>query len=769
MSSPAQSDPPPSSTDAAANSGTSGAAASSSGELEKPDPLLIALQRVSAWHGISLNTADALSGLPLPNDRLTPALLLRAAERSGFRARLEKRSLRKISATILPAILILKENAAGVLEPDEDGEARFYRTDDLDPTNSYRLTAKSLKRHYSGYVVLLRPTHVEQRPESVLPAMEKEGGSATWFWATLWKFKRELLRLLPASALINLFALSMPLFIMSVYDRVVPNNAEDTLWVLAIGAATVFSFEYAMRLLRGYLLNRTGKRLDGVLASALFDHLMAMEMRARPLSSGLLASKARAYEALREFFTSASLVTLVDVPFALLMIAVIFYLAGPVGWIPLVAAVLALLFGLIMQVPMRRAVTEAYRGGLERQSFLTETVLGMETVKAGNAQGAFQRRMENMIREASEKEVRSHWYSLLGTSTTTWILHLTTIAVVIGSVYQVSLGEMTLGGVVAAVILTSRAMTPLTMVTGLMTRLQQTLASLRGLNQLMTLPREYGGGRQFTGRERVRPHFQLKDVTVRYPDQATPGLDEISLVIEPGDRVAVIGRVGSGKSTLLRVLAKLYEPNSGEVMLDGLELQQYHPVYLRSHIGYLPQDVTIFHGSLRDNIALGAPWMDDAQIIEAADKAGLSDFINHNPLGIHTPVGERGTRLSGGQREAIALARCLLRKPKLLLLDEPTANMDVNTEQEVMASLSNYLREDPERTLVLATHKLHLLDLANRVVVLDHGKIAADGDRDSVMKKLRQDKAVRKKLAPHIVQTEVPPREDGNTTGRSDG
>ena len=364
----------------------------------------------------------------------------------------------------------------------------------------------------------------------------------------------------------------MPLFIMSVYDRVVPNDAEDTLWVLAIGAATVFGFEYLMRLLRGYLLNRTGKRLDGVLASALFDHLMAMEMRARPLSSGLLASKARAYEALREFFTSASLVTLVDVPFALLMIALIFYLAGPVGWIPLGAAVLALLFGLLMQVPLRRAVTEAYQGGLERQSFLTETVFGMETVKGGNAQGAFQRRMENMIREASEKEVRSHWYSLLGTSTTTFILHLTTIAVVIGCVYQIYLGDMTLGGVVAAVILTSRAMTPLTMVTGLMTRLQQTLTSLRGLNQLMTLPREYGGGRHFTERERVRPEFQLEKVTVRYPDQPAPALDEISLTIEPGERIAIIGRVGSGKSTLLRVLAKLYEPESGEVMLDGLEL-----------------------------------------------------------------------------------------------------------------------------------------------------------------------------------------------------
>lgn len=705
---------------------------------EVSDPLLKSLQWVANWHGIRMNAEQVLSGLPLLNGRLTPTLLVRAAERMGFRIRIVHRRLRKIPGATLPVILILNGKRAGVLQAEDDGNASFIEADDEAPEGWSVMSAKDLKKNYGGYAVLLRPTHHEEAPESVIDSMETEKGQSHWYWGTIWKFKYELFRLLPVSVLINLFALSMPLYIMSVYDRVVPNSALDTLWVLASGAVIVFTFEYGMRLLRGFLLNRTSKRLDGVLASALFDHLMAMDMKARPLQTGVLAGKARGYEALRDFFTSATMVALVDVPFAVLMIGVIFYLGGWVGWIPTMATAVALTFGLLMQFPLRRAVMRAYREGIERQSFLTETIGGLESIKGSNAQNAYQRRMENMIREASDRGVRAHWYSLLGTSTTTWFIHLTTIALVIGCVYRVSEGSMTLGGVVACVILTSRAMNPLTMVTGLMTRFQQTVSALKGLNQVMNLPREYGGGRNFTVRESFRPDFKLHNVVVRYPEQLMPSLDGVSLHIKPGDRIGIIGPVGSGKSTLLKILVKLYEPEEGEILLDGLDLPQYHPVMLRRHIGYLPQSPSIFHGTLRDNVALGSPWVSDAEVLEAIRIAGLTSFVNHNHLGMHMQVGEQGICLSGGQREAIALARCLLRDPRLLLLDEPTASMDVNTEEEVVANLQQYLKEDPERTMVLATHKLHLLNAVDRVIVLDSGKIVADGPKEEVMNRLKR-------------------------------
>ncbi len=713
------------------------------GRFGNPDPILESLLRIGRWHGLRMGAEQIISGLPLSRGRLTPSLLIRAGQRMGFRIRMVERSLRRIPAAILPVILILKGNRAGILQAEDSGEASFLEAPSAGNPDWRTLTARELKGAYSGFAVFLRPAHYGEAFVSDDDPIRENSGPLRWLWGTVWRFKGELIRLLPVSILINLFALGMSLFIMTVYDRVVPNDAEETLWVLAIGAAIVFSFEYGLRLLRGFLLNRTGKRLDGVLASALFDQIMAMEMRARPLQTGSLVGRARGYEALREFLTSATFVALVDVPFAILITAVVFYLAGWVGWIPLAGTVVAIVFGFLMQFPLRRAVIQGYKGSIERQSLLMETISGLESIKGGNAQNAFQRKMENMIREASDREVRSHWYSLLGNSSTTWIIHLTTISLVVACVYRVYEGGLTMGGMIACVILTSRAMTPLAMVTGLMTRLQQTASSLKGLNQIMGMPREYGAAKRFTVKDSFQPDYTLRDVVVKYPGQSLPALNGVSLRIVPGERVGMIGKVGSGKTTLLKVLAKFYEPESGEILLDGLELSQYHPVTLRRQVGYLPQNPTIFHGSLRDNVAFGTPWVSDEEVFAAVQMAGLGSFVNHHPLGMYAPVGEQGICLSGGQREAIALARCLLNKPKLLLLDEPTASMDVNTEEEVLTNLTAYLDEFPERTLLLSTHKLHLLNIVNRVIVVDQGKVVLDGPKTEVMKKLQRERTTR--------------------------
>ncbi|HSI62636.1 MAG TPA: ATP-binding cassette domain-containing protein [Candidatus Saccharimonadia bacterium] len=539
--------------------------------------------------------------------------------------------------------------------------------------------------------------------------------------------------------LVNLFAFTLPFFTMLVYNRVVPNNAEETLWVLATGVGVVFMFEYLLRLLRGFVLKESGREMDMVLASDLFQQIASLEMRARPPSSGSLAGRAKSYEVLRDFFVSASLLALTDVPFAILMTSATFFLGGQViGWLMVVSITLAIGFQCLIQPAMKRSVVGSSESGLERQTLVTETINGLETVKASNAEGALLARFERIVADSSRKDVRAHWYSLLGDSTTKAIINLTSIAVIVASVYQIQKGEMSLGGMIACIMLTGRIMTPLAMAAGLMTRLQQALHALGGLNAMMALPRETAEDRMFIQRRSFKPSYDFNHVSMAYPGQTVPSLADLSFRISQGERIALLGRMGSGKSTLLRLLTKLYEPSSGEITLDGISMAQYHPAVVREHVGYLPQNAAIFCGTLRDNLTLGARGITDDEIMEAVQMVGLGPFVLRNSAGVHAPVGEQGSLLSGGQRQALCLARVLLRRPKMLLLDEPTAGLDLQAEQQFIICLGNYLAGDPKRTLVVATHKTNILKLTGRVIILHEGRVHHDGSSESAIEQLAQ-------------------------------
>jgi ATP-binding cassette, subfamily C, bacterial LapB len=488
--------------------------------------------------------------------------------------------------------------------------------------------------------------------------------------------------------------------------------------------------------MRGRFIERGGRELDMVLASELFAQILALQMKARPASSGTLAARSRAYETLREFFISAALLALVDVPFALLMIGVVFMIGGPIGWILVAAVLLVLVVEAVIQAPLKKSVSESSESGIERMAFMGEAINALESVKAVNAEGALQHRFEQMVATSSRKNGRSHWYSLLGSSTTKALINLTSVGVVVMAAFQIQEHTMTMGGMIACVMLASRCMTPLAMVAGLMTRFQQTLDSLKSLNSIMALPRETGAGQKFIQRRPVHLNYRLDKVSVSYPGQLVPALKEVSLDIKEGERIAVLGRMGSGKSTLLRVLAKLYEPTAGQILLDGIDLIQYHPAVVRTEVGYLPQDGSILHGTIRENIALGMDRVSDEQIMEAVRMAGLEDFVAANPQGLHAPVGERGCLLSGGQRHAVILARTLLRRPKLLILDEPASNMDMQAEQQFLNSLNTYLQADPRRSLIVASHKTSTLALVKRIVVLHEGRVYRDGGAEAVMKDL---------------------------------
>lgn len=709
------------------------------------DPLLQCLCRISKFHQLPFNEHTATAGLPTEDgNRLNPTNLLRAARRTGLAGKVVKRKINKISSDLSPVLLLLKNGGAAVLEPGESPARLFIPGED---GRDEEVGLEYLNSEYCGYAIFFQPVSQESATPGSSTRLEFDTPKDRhlWFWKTVWRFRSYYSQLLPGSLLINLFAVAMPFFIMMVYDRVVPNDAVETLWVLAFGVAVVFTFEFLIRLVRGAILEKAGKEIDQVLASALFEQLLAMEMKVRPSSAGVLSGRMKSYETLREFFMSASMLALVDLPFGLLMMLVIFYIGGPVGWVLVTAAATAIIIELLIQGPLRRSVANSVSSGIERQAFISETINAMETVKGSNSEGFFQKRLERMMHQASGSEVRSHWYGLLGNSTTAFLIHLTTVAVVVFSVYRVHSGEMTMGAMIACVMLGSRCMAPVSMVTGLMTRMQHAFEALRSLNGVMKLPRETADGKTFIRKKKVNNQYTLRSVSARYPEQAQPALDKVSLELAPGERVAILGRMGSGKSTLLRILAKLYEIEEGEILLDGVDIAQYHPAAVRSVAGYLPQDAAVFEGTLRDNLTMGSTDIDDSDLYYALRIAGLEEMVQQHPKGINMPVGERGIMLSGGQRQAVTLARALVSRPKMLLLDEPTASMDLQSERKVKAAIDTYLKEDESRSLVMVTHKMSMLDFIDRIIVIEKGSVVADGDRDTVLESMRTRSQPRKK------------------------
>jgi len=525
----------------------------------------------------------------------------------------------------------------------------------------------------------------------------------------------------------------MPFFVMIVYDKVVPNYAVETLWVLALGVVLVYLFDLTIRLVRGALLERAGRELDFELGSALFEQVTSLSMKSVPHSSGVLANRVKAYDTLREFFVSAAMLTLSDFPFAILMIGVVFFVAGPIGWVLLLAVAIGFCINLALQLPLRSAVRDAAASVIERQALIGESIVNLESVKASNAEGFLQRRMGVLLTSSALSGVKSHWYTLVGNSATTTLVNLTSVAVVVAGVFRVQDGLLSMGGLIATVMLTSRCMAPLAMLSGLMTRLQQTLSSLESLNGVMDLDREVEHNREYIGVEDFTPIYTFKNITVQYADQAVPALSIDDLKIGPSECVAVLGKIGCGKSTLIKMLDGMLNPSTGQLLVDGVEIGAYHPAVLRNQIGYLPQESALFQGSLRDNIRLGQAQVTDEKIMHALSRVGLGEYVQRHPHGLNAEVGERGALLSGGQRRAVSICRCLVRDYKTLLLDEPTANLDPQTEQAVIGLLRELKRG--QASMVIATHKASVLNLVDRAIVIEHGRIVADGPPDQVLGK----------------------------------
>ena len=698
---------------------------------DRDDPLLQCLLALCRYHGSGTTAAAALGGLPLEDGRLTPALFERAAARVGLTSRVALRPATEIEPAVLPAVILLENDRACLLMGwEDDGRTARVVYPELNEAE-VPVAREELSRAESGAVILCRPRFRfdERAPRT------GEGSRGHWFWDAIRANAPVYRDVLLAALFINVFALALPLFTMNVYDRVVPNQAIETLWMLAAGVIIVMLADIGLRTLRGYFLDLASRRVDIRVSSQIMERVLGGRLEHRPASVGSYAVDLRSFETVRDFITSATVTTLIDIPFALIFIAVIAWIAWPVLLPLLVGLAVVLGYALSVQGRLRELAETSHRAGAMRNSTLIESLVGLDTIKAMGAESRMQRRWEESTSFLSHVGVKLRLLSNSAINVTQWGQQMVTMFVIVTGVYLITAGELSMGGLIASTMLSGRVMAPFGQLAGLIIQFHNARIALHSLEEIMAQPVERPEGAQFLSRNLFRGEIEFKKVSFAYPGAEVDSLSEVSFKISAGEHVAILGRVGSGKSTLLKLCMGLYQPTSGAILVDGIDARQVDPAELRSHMGYVPQDVTLFYGSLRDNITLSNPQVADAALERAAQVAQLTDFVNNHPQGFDMLVGERGDSLSGGQRKSVALARGIIHEPPILLMDEPTGSMDHSTEVAVRAELATFTEG---RTWLVITHRNALLELVDRIIVIDNGRVVADGPRDQVVQALQQ-------------------------------
>ena len=703
----------------------------SSSNQNSDDPLLSALLTLCKLSHTPHSAESLTAGLPLVNNKLTPALFVRAASRAGLSTGLINRPLSEISNIVLPAILLLKNNKTCILIKKNDVHCLIVIPES--GGGEKKVTIEQLDDEYTGSTFFIQHSHTfDDRSSSSATPKAKH-----WFWDVIYKSWPIYAEVLAASFLINLFALSSPLFIMNVYDRVVPNQAFETLWALSIGIGIVYLFDFVMKSLRSYFIDIAGKRSDIILSSTIFERIMGIKMESRPSSVGAFANTLHEFESFREFLTSATLATLIDLPFLFLFLAVIYMLGGDLVLIPLCVLPLSILGGLLAQKPLKKTINDLYRYSAEKGSTLIESLSNLDSIKSYGAEGQMQAKWEQNVGQMAGLSLKARFISSLAVNFTTFLQQMASVSIVILGVYKIADGDLTMGGLIACTILTSRALSPISQVASLLTRYHQSKASLASLTQMMSLPVEREPGKKFLHRPTFKGSIEFRNITFSYPNQPVKALDNVSFKINAGERVGFIGRIGSGKSTIEKLIMGLYTPQEGSILIDGTDIRQIDPSDLRRQIGYVPQDISLMFGSAKDNITMGARYTDDEAILRASEIAGVTTFVNKHPEGFDLPVGERGLAISGGQRQSIAVARALLLSPPMFVMDEPSNSMDNTTEEVFKQRFASQLNT---QTLLLVTHKASLLTLVNRLIIMDGAKVLADGSKEKVLDALKQGK-----------------------------
>jgi ATP-binding cassette subfamily C protein LapB len=700
---------------------------------EVADSLLDSLLLICRIQGVATSKDALVSGLPLRDGKMTPALLKRSAERANLAITILKQPLTHARQEFLPAILLLKDeqacvltkldlknNQAGVIFP-ELGDAEIL------------LPINELESRCSGYLIVAKAKYTfDQRAPSVGKVRVRH-----WFWGTLAENSRIYRDIMIAAFAVNMFALAMPLFTMNVYDRVLPNRATETLWVMAIGIALIVIGDLVLRTVRGYFLDWASTRIDVKLTARIMEQVLGIRLERRPNSVGSFASNLRSFETVRDFITSATITTMIDIPFGLIFVGVLAWISWPMV-IPVVFGGLFILFySLSVQTKMHDLSETMYRASAMRNAILIESLVGLETVKALGIEGQMQRKWEHSAHFLTEVGSKLRLLSSSINNGASSIQQLTTVSMVILGTYLVINGDLTMGGLIASTMLASRALVPISQTAGLLTQYHNASTSLASLDEIMHREVERPIDANFLSRPAFNGDIEFREVSFSYPGTEEDALTRVSFKIKRGEHIALLGRMGSGKSTIHKLILGLYQPTAGAILIDGIDARQIDPAELRRCIGYVQQDTHLFYGSMRDNLTISAQHADDAAVLEAAHVGGIDEFVNSHPKGFDMLVGERGETLSGGQKQGVGIARAMINKPAILLLDEPTSAMDHSGEDAIKRRLAEATKN---KTLVLISHRSSLFDLVSRIIVIDSGRIVADGPKDQVTEALRSGK-----------------------------
>ena len=715
---------------------TTDAVNSLSSEQPNGDELLECLKAIASFHQHEVSAEALRAGLPLEQGKLTPSVFGRAASRAGLTARIVKSRLSALNPALLPAVLLLEPGRACVLLAIDLKQQKARVLFPELAESEVEIPLAELHAGYSGDAIYVRPKFLTDNASE--PSVNsKKRRDQHWFWGVIRENRRLYRDIVLGSLAINLFAVAMPLFVLNVYDRVVPNQATETLWVLAVGIFIVLCFDLALRLMRSSFVDLAASRADVKLSSSIMAKSLGLRLEERPASTGSFTSTLQSFESVRAFIGSATILGIVDLPFVL-MFAAIIALINPWLVLPvLVGIVFVLLYALAAQGKLHELSQTTWEVGAQRNSLLVESISQLENVKALRAESRIQRQWEKATAFLAKTGSHLKMVSTSVSNVAQWAQHSIAVCVIIVGVYQIIQGNLTQGGLIAAYMLSSRAMAPISQAAALLAQYHQSSTALESLNNVMDKKSERHEGKSYVEKPSFEGNIRLEKVTLRYPNEERDALREVSIHIKAGEKVALLGRIGCGKSSLNKLIMGFYQPTAGAVLVDNVDIRQLDPLHLRRHIGYVPQDVSLFSGSLRDNIVAGGgnDRVDDEALLRALELAGLEALVNGHPHGVDLQVGERGQALSGGQKQSVAIARALVQDPPILLLDEPTSSMDNASEEAFKAHLTQI---SAGKTILVVTHRTSLLSLVDRIIVMDAGKVVADGPRDTVVEALRQ-------------------------------
>lgn len=703
-------------------------------ESQKPlhDALQACLRAVLAWHEQPMSSASLRSRIG-GHALWSQDTLIEAADSLGYEVEAGRIDPALPSLPELPAICYTHEGTAvAVLTRESENTVLL-----VDPERSEKPVQTDLSALFArlnGNTLSLA-RRVLGSVAGDAAASAPMGRHGHWFWGPILRMRWVYAQVALAALLVNIFALASSVFSMIVYDRVIPNNATDTLIALIIGVSIIFVSDFVIRTVRGYFLDMASSKADAAIADSLFEQILDAQMQTRRGSTGALASTLKEFESIRDFLTSATLTTFIDIPFAILFLFVIWLIGGPTAWVPLLAIPVMLLAGLAVQPQLKKLTREAQEDGHHKHAILVETLSGLETIKSLGAGALMRRRWQDAVTHQSHVGLKSRMLAQLATNVANLSQQFVQVGVVAVGAFLVRDGQLGFGAIIACTILSGRAIAPIAQITQLLTRMNQTMVSYRALSHLMNQEREHQHGKVFMDRPDFEGAIEFRNVTFTYPGASKPTLEGVSFHVAPGEKVAVVGKVGSGKTTVSKLILGLFKPDSGTVLIDGVDVRQIDPADLRRALGVVLQDVWLMGGTVKQNIALGGNYPSDEEILRAAQIAGVDDFVRQHPEGYGLKLGERGEGLSGGQRQAIAIARALLGKPKILLFDEATSAMDMGAESALLQRLD---QEIGNCTFVTITHKNSLLQMVDKIVVIDQGRVALQGTPEQLMRAQQQ-------------------------------